>query len=255
MLCVSHAQRQSMLWAEPHLSYQLVLAVFRQADLRQPHRRHATHRPPPMNATALPAMGKPAAAACRMPCTSHEAMLAEEMMASSPSAGWHGGALLTPTGKRGEGGKPAVGAAPPSASYRGGACPHQHTPRSWLSALGSAFSGQWMSARKSDATVTPNGHASDAEDVECGSTGCPPSDPEGRIAVSESGAGTPTMFESADGADNTGVGAGAEAALARCVVAQVASLCLDLNPTLDLIPTDTNGPGRARRSHLLGAWS
>ena len=35
-----------MQWQEPHLAYQLILQIFRQADLRQPHRRHATHKPP-----------------------------------------------------------------------------------------------------------------------------------------------------------------------------------------------------------------
>ena len=46
MLCLSANQRQAMQWSEPHLAYQLVLAIFRQTDLRQPNRRHATHRPP-----------------------------------------------------------------------------------------------------------------------------------------------------------------------------------------------------------------
>ena len=46
MLRISHAQRQAMQWSEPHLAYQLVLSIFRQADLRQPHRRHATHMAP-----------------------------------------------------------------------------------------------------------------------------------------------------------------------------------------------------------------
>ena len=57
----SPSQRQAMQWHEPHLAYQLVLAVFRQADMKQPTRRHATHRAP-LNAPALPAPAKPAAA-------------------------------------------------------------------------------------------------------------------------------------------------------------------------------------------------
>ena len=52
MLSISPAQLQQMQWAEPHLAFQLVLSIFRQADLRQPHRRHATHNAP-MNAKAL----------------------------------------------------------------------------------------------------------------------------------------------------------------------------------------------------------
>ena len=54
ILCLSHSQRQEMQWAEPHLAYNLVLAVFRQAEMRQPHFRHAKHNAP-MNAPALPA--------------------------------------------------------------------------------------------------------------------------------------------------------------------------------------------------------
>jgi hypothetical protein len=54
ILCLSHSQRQAMQWAEPHLAYNLVLAVFRQAEMRQPHFRHAKHNAP-MNAPALPA--------------------------------------------------------------------------------------------------------------------------------------------------------------------------------------------------------
>ena len=76
MLRLSHAQRQALQWTEPHLAYQLVLAVFRQADLRQPHRRHATHHAPSRRPTRRP--------------TAREA----------PPRGWDGRIMGWPGGRR-----------------------------------------------------------------------------------------------------------------------------------------------------------
>ena len=46
VLRVTHELRQEMQWHDAHTAYQLVLAAFRQAELRQPHRRHPTHAKP-----------------------------------------------------------------------------------------------------------------------------------------------------------------------------------------------------------------
>eukprot|EP00966_Prymnesium_polylepis_P224013 5182350-Prymnesium_polylepis.1 len=52
MLKLDGSMRQEMQWHEPHTAYTFVLAVFRQAELRQPHRRHPTHAKPNIHAIA-----------------------------------------------------------------------------------------------------------------------------------------------------------------------------------------------------------
>ena len=100
MLCVSLARSVDRCYGRSHTSR--TNSYSQCFDGRTCANRTAAmqRRPPPMNATALPAMETSGGgvSVCLAPLMKR---CWQEMMASSPSAGWHGGALLTPTGKRG----------------------------------------------------------------------------------------------------------------------------------------------------------